>query len=248
MGKILKILAGVVLVGVLGGAIAAYSYWQKLTTVPAWSRSESGAIAPSSGSANPDDPPSADQPVTLDPATIRTAATPLYQRLGQLTVDPQAPPLALTAADLETLVLDRILAEEAGAQLLQSVEGFGATLEGNTLKTGLVINTSNLPQQLLGSQETAALDRLVATVPGLQGRSLYVGLVGQPQVQGGAWQWNDTLQVQVGEMTWSLADFAQQTGLDPGKLEQQLNKGLEQLPIENLRIQEDRLVIEGATP
>jgi hypothetical protein len=248
MGKILKILAGVVLVGVLGGAIAAYSYWQKLTTVPAWSRSEAGAIAPNPGSANPDDPPSADQPVTLDPATIRTAATPLYQRLGQLTVDPQAPPLALTAADLETLVLDRILAEEAGAQLLQSVEGFGATLEGNTLKTGLVINTSNLPQQLLGSQETAALDRLVATVPGLQGRSLYVGLVGQPQVQGGAWQWNDTLQVQVGEMTWSLADFAQQTGLDPGKLEQQLNKGLEQLPIENLRIQEDRLVIEGATP
>ncbi|KKI99279.1 hypothetical protein PROH_16240 [Prochlorothrix hollandica PCC 9006 = CALU 1027] len=241
MGKFLKTAGLLVLALGVGAGVLAYAYWQRLTALPDWYQGQtmgpSGAIV--AASATP-------RPATAVPApAVQTAAQDIRQRLYQDLTNPAPLPVELTSTDLETLVLDKLLDQEAGSQLLDSVQGFDTTIEDGRVKGGAVINTDSLPRQALSPRELEVLDRLLQTVPGLQGRDLYIGLVGQPQMDQGTLSWQDGLQIQVGTVTWGVTDLADQLGVDPGRLEQELNKVLRDLPVESLRIDGDRVILQG---
>lgn len=258
MGKFLKILGWLLLGLLLGMGLWAYLSWKRLTAVPDWYPRNATTVtvqnapelspsspAPSSGSIEP-------AAIARSPETLRQEAAQLQQKilntLGPGAAPTDSPTLELSAAELETLLLDQLLRKPIGADLLQSAQGFAATIDNGTLKSGLVINTDRIPRQLLSPGELESLDRLLATVPGLQGRDLYIGITGQPQVVQGTLQGQDTLQLQIGETQWDLAELTQPLGIDPGKVDQELNKVLGNLPVESLRLEGDRLILQGAPP
>lgn len=255
MGKFLKILGWLLLGLLVGTGLWAYMAWKRLTTVPDWYPRTATAVAVQ----NTPEPPPSDQASPIEPAPIARTPDSIRQEAAQLqqkilnTLGPGASPgasptLELSAAELETLMLDQLVRKPIGADLLQSAQGFAATIDNGTLKSGLVINTDRIPRQALSPKEIEALDRLLDTLPGLQGRDLYIGITGQPQVANGTLQWQDNLQLEIGTTQWDLAELTQPLGIDPGKVDQELNKVLGNLPVESLRLEGDRLILQGASP
>ncbi|MGA1625683.1 MAG: hypothetical protein ACO4AJ_08680, partial [Prochlorothrix sp.] len=183
--------------------------------------------------------PLAPSPVT-SPPVVQASAPPV----------PTPPSLTLSSTEVETLLLDRLVTQagdEGGlSAVLQSAQGFGATITDGTFRGGLVLNTDRISRQSLSSREAEALDRLLATVPGLRGRDLYIGLRGVPTLKNGQLHWQDDLRLEIGNTQLSLPDLAQRLGVDPGKFDQELNKVLGNLPVDSLRLEGDRLILQGA--
>lgn len=172
--------------------------------------------------------------------------TPISPNLFESLVTSGAP-VELNGAQVNQIVTAAIARSPEGQALLQN--GFSTTIEDGQIKGGVVVNLSELPTDGLTEQERAALDRVLAFVPALGRRGVYLGIEGNPTVRNGKLQFDENMTVKVGNLSLPASVVASQLGLSLTKLEARINAELEArgIDLRDVRVEGDRLVINGQT-
>jgi hypothetical protein len=207
--------------GVAIGALAATALSvRQVSQVPDWYATESPTVA------------TTPSPTPLSPDVFESLIT-------------SGAPVELDGSQVNQIVTAAIAQSPEGQALLQN--GFSTTVEDGKIKGGVVVNLSELPTEGLTEQERAALDRVLAFVPVLGRRGVYLGIEGSPTVQNGRLRLDENMSVKVGNLTLPASVVASQLGLSLEEVESRINAEVEArgIDLQEVRVEGDRLIING---
>ena len=155
--------------------------------------------------------------------------------------------LTLDESQLNHLVSGAILSQPLAAQIFANAQSLQATLNGDRIEAGAVLNLSELLREGLPTDIQNGLDQLTNAAPMFANRDIYMGIVARPSVQDGKVSLDQDLSFRLGQFTLPMADVAEQMGLSTNEIEQRLNAIVMQqgLTLENIEIVDERLVITG---
>jgi len=207
--------------GVAIGALAATALSvRQVSQVPDWYATESPTVA------------TTPSPTPLSPDVFESLIT-------------SGAPVELDGQQVNQIVTAAIAQSPEGQALLQN--GFSTTVEDGKIKGGVVVNLSELPTEGLTEQERAALDRVLAFVPALGRRGVYLGIEGSPTVQNGKLRLDENMSVKVGNLTLPASVVASQLGLSLNEVESRINAEVEArgIDLQEVRVEGDRLIING---
>lgn len=148
--------------------------------------------------------------------------------------------------ELAVLVEEAIASHPGYGQWLEKTRDFQTTIEDGRFKTGVMVNLDEV-KEYLGDQEREWLEQATALIPGLEDRSIYIGLEGRPRVEDGQlWLDRDTL-ITIGNMRLSPDVIARQFGLDPAVLNEgiRLNLNVDGVDINTINLDGDRAIVRG---
>ena len=171
----------------------------------------------------------------------------LEQQLAGVDRDNGQVRLTLDESQLNQLVSGAILSQPLAAQIFANAQPLQATLNGDSIEAGAVLNLSELPREGLPIDLQTGLDQLTNAAPMLANRDIYMGIVARPSVQDGKVSLDQDLSVRLGQFTLPMADVAEQMGLSTNEIEQRLNAIVMQqgLILENIEIADGLLIITG---
>jgi len=207
--------------GVAIGALAATALSvRQVSQVPDWYATESPTVA------------TTPSPTPLSPDVFESLIT-------------SGAPVELDGQQVNQIVTAAIAQSPEGQALLQN--GFSTTVEDGKIKGGVVVNLSELPTEGLTEQERTALNRVLAFVPVLGRRGVYLGIEGSPTVQNGRLRLDENMSVKVGNLTLPASVVASQLGLSLNEVESRINAEVEarQIELRTVRVEGDRLIING---
>lgn len=213
----------IAILAAVAGGLAAY-FWNQVTRLP------SGYVP--SAQTLPQEVGSADDLLTRNLVTAPD---------GSLT-------LTLTETEVNQVVLDAIAQAPHTAQLLTAAQGISTTLENDQIKSGLVVNLSDIPPEVLPLQGQQALSQLTERFPILAERDIYIGIQGSPRVEAGRVVLDDNTVVTLGRLQIPLADLANQIGLPQAQMEDHLAQALSQsgITLQDIQIEDGQVVLRGA--
>ncbi len=226
------VLALSLLIGLSAGAAAATAfYWNRATALPTW-YSTSGADT-----------------VVADVSTGDLLQRKLSSGQGVRYGDNNRVEISLTETELTQLLAEGIAQTPQAAQFLPVADSLNATIRGDRVAGGIVVNPADLPTQSLPPQARQALNTALSTVPMLGDRPLYIGIEGSPRVDNGRLVLGNDTRVQIGRVNLSLEDVARLTGLDPAQLTERINLALPQagLTLDGLEFVNGEAVLSGVT-
>lgn len=203
----------------LGGAAVAGAatavYWQRATALPTWytSSTANGDLATSLSSGS-----------SLLQAKLASGDGVQYLNNRQVAI-------TLSEGELNQLIQAGLAESPTTAPLLAAAQGINATIQGNQLQAGVVLNPSNLPLEGLPPATQQTVQQALDTLPMLGNRAVYVGITGNPRIENGRLVLGDETRLQVGNVQLSLAEVSRMTGLNPDQLSEQLNIALPQAGI-----------------
>ena len=108
----------------------------------------------------------------------------------------------------------------------RAIKASRATYEDGKLEAGMVADLRELPEGGLSDQDATFLERAKVAFPGLADREVYIGIEGEPVIDGGVMKVGPKTRLRIGNLTYSLADAAAKLGLNQAQLEKELNAEL----------------------
>ncbi|MBD2103665.1 hypothetical protein [Leptolyngbya sp. FACHB-261] len=219
---------------VAGCFLAAFQYWRQATQLPTWYTHSSTAI---SVATNPADPAVAAAGIKLAEQLVATGS-----QADQTSTKPQVE-ARLNADELNQLVVAAIAENPKHSPLLGSARALNTTIEDGRIASGIVVDLSTIPTQKLEARQKAALERATALFPNLANREIYLGIEGQPRVENGQLQLDDSTVIKVGALSLTTQQLIDQLGISKAQLERGLNQ---QLQLKNLSLEELELVGDSA--
>jgi hypothetical protein len=128
-------------------------------------------------------------------------------------------------------------------------QGVKATIEGDRLQAGMVINPNQIPLDGLSGNAHQSVQDAMAALPMLGDRDLYVGISGSPRVENGRLILGEDTRIQIGNVKLSMAEVARLTGLSPAQLTQQINLALPQagITLNGLEFSNGEAILRGTT-
>ena len=213
-----------------GGAAAAY-YWNRATAFPTWytSSGEDSDLA----------------------TTVESGSNLLEAKLssgeGVQYLDNRQVAITLSAPELNQLIQTGVAQSPTAAPLVAASRGVKASIEGNRLRAGMVVNPAEISLDGLPANTQQSVRQAIEALPLLGDRDLYVGITGSPRVENGRLILGDDTHVQIGNVKLSMAEVARLTGLSPAQLTEQLNLALPQagVTLDGMEFVDGQAVIRG---
>jgi hypothetical protein len=157
--------------------------------------------------------------------------------------------VSLTSQEVNDVVTATLVQVGQDARVPNAIKGVHTELKDGQLKAEAVVDLAQLQEGKFAQAEQAVLSKVLAKLPGLRDREVYIGLETSPQVVNGQVKLDRATRVKVGNVSLSLEDVAQQLGVSPAELEQGLNKALplalSGLPVQDLTVQAGNLVLKS---
>ena len=231
--RLLLLLALVLLGYTAGSAAAAVYHWQRATALPTWhSRGLSGQ-------------------------SLADAVNQGYKSIlsTKLETDDAIQPtqgdrveIVLNEGDLNQLMVAALTQMPQTASILQAAESSSATIEGDHIRGGMVINPGELSTQALPGRAQKALDKAFRLMPMLADRPFYLGIEGTPRVEQGRLVLDQDTRVQVGRMNLTLTDVSRLTGLSLDQINHLANQMVAQagLTLEDLELVDGQIILSGS--
>lgn len=205
---------------VLGlGAIAlggvGYHFWRQATYIPAWVEAEPNL------------------PVNTTADILR-----VIRQQVQRSADP-------VQVELDSQQLGQILTSEAQRKFPpeQPLPSIRTRIESNSLEVGAVVNEQMLASEQLSPGQKKIIARVLPLLPPDR-KSVYVGIVGTPEVRDGEMRLSDNAQIKIGNLSFSVQELAQRLQVSPTKVEQLMRLDLGSINIEDLQLENDQLVLQ----
>lgn len=215
------------------GAVAAY-YWQRATAVPTWyvSHTADGDWATNVGSSR-----------DLWQYKFATGEVSSTSNNGQVEV-------RFTEAEFNQLLRAELSQAATTDPLMAATQSIQASLAGDRLQVGVMVNPAELPLQDLPPETQRSLQRTLNSVPLLENREFYVGITGNPRVENGQLVLDDTMRFQIGNIQLSLAEAARMAGVDAAQLTESLNRAIAQsdVTLDDLNITDGQIILRGTAP
>ncbi len=237
-----KLSIGLFVVAIASGAFFYY-YWRQVTKLPEW---------------YVDQAPTHQQTINLqDQAAIQTTKqelvnkieTDIQQQLASQSRDGLSKgqvEVKLNQQELNDLLVTSIAEKPGSSKLLAAAKGINTTIEDGKIESGVVVNTSEIPVETLGTSERTVLQKVLTTFPSLENRDVYIGIEGQPKLENGQLQFDDNTKIKVGNLSLTLAELSQRLGVPQEKIERQLALKLEGFDIRDLELVDNQVVVKGA--
>lgn len=224
------------LVGIaaVAGAALAY-YWNRATALPTWYTSSRAET-------------------TLAESLDRSGSSLLQTKLatgdGVRFSDGNRVEISLSETELTQLITAGLAQSPQTANFLQATQGINASIEGDQLSGGVVVNPANLPLQDLSPQGQQAVEQVLNRLPGVGDRSLYIGIEGSPRIDNGRLVLGEDTRLQVGNVQLSIAEVSRLTGLSPEQLTEKINLVLPQagLTLDGIEFVDGEAVLRGVQP
>ncbi|WOD39351.1 hypothetical protein [Nodosilinea sp. E11] len=221
-------------VGLSAGAVAATAfYWNRATALPTWystSGADTAVADVSTGNSN------------LLRAKLASGQGVRYGDNNRVEI-------SLTEAELTQLLAEGIAQTPQAAPFLPATRSLNATISGDRVAGGMVVNPADIPTQALPPQARQALETAFNTIPMLGDRPLYVGIEGSPQIDNGRLVLSNDTRVQIGRVNLSLEDVSRLTGISPAQLNERINVALPHagLTLDGLEFINGEAVLRGVT-
>jgi hypothetical protein len=234
-----KVLFRLFLLAFIGGGGSLYYIWQQATKPP---DEYLDAVA-----ANTQDSPT----VPLQPSQITSQATvsrnKLTQPISKAKVG-QKIAVKLTDRDLNNLIIDKLAASQSDRQIPSGISGINTSIKDGKINTGALVNLDKLTRDAKPGSKAAGLTKLTEKLPFLKDRDVYLGIVGKPMFDGKRIEFDESTQVKVGNMNFTISQLAENLGVSPDKIQQAIDLQLQSknLKIDRIDLQNDGLKIEGA--
>jgi len=212
------------------GAAAAY-YWHRATALPTWYTSTS----------------TSDLAVTVGSGG-NLIETKLASGEGVQSVSDQQVAITLTEPELNQLIQERLAQSPTIAPLVAASQGVRATIEGDRLQAGMVINPNQIPPEGLSGDAHQSVKDAMAALPMLGDRNLYIGITGSPRMENGRLILDEDTRVHIGNVKLSMAEVARLTGLSTAQLTEQINLALPQagITLNGLEFNNGQAILRGA--
>lgn len=233
----------ILLLSLAGIAVAtasgAYYFWQQFTQIPDWysqQQSNPRTFAQIQASGAAIEEKIASQLKTSSVANTSVANTAASQRVQ----------VALSSQELNDLLVTRIT-ERSGAKAANSVKGFHTSVKNDQLKTGAVVDIQALENSGFGAKHQALLSQMAQKIP-MSDRKVYIGVEGKPEIQNGKLHFDQNARIQVGNMSFTIAEVADRLGVPAQKVQDQLKLELKLrgLDIKDISFQDGNAVLSGA--
>lgn len=121
-------------------------------------------------------------------------------------------------------------------------------VKADQLEVGTLINPQSMQSLNLGPRQRALLEKRQQQFPQLQTQDLYLGIAGQPQVQQNTLVLPVDSIIKVGQLSFTLAEMAQQLQIPPDRLQQGLALPMGQLNLPNLQLNNDEVILQVDSP
>ncbi|HTL87854.1 MAG TPA: hypothetical protein VL134_00535 [Leptolyngbya sp.] len=240
---------------VAGAALGGYYFWHQLTQLPEWYKQEqsnsstdaqmqkSGIAVENKITAKIQATPNLSAP--LSESTSRNIAPNSHP--SQASNDRKSVQVALNSQELNDLLVTKIAEKRGGQPLPSSVKGFHTSVKNDTLKTGAVVDVKALKESGLGSQQQALLTEITQKIP-MSDRKVYIGVEGKPEIQNGKLRFDQNAKIQVGNLSFTIAEVADRLGTSPEKVQDQLNVELQLrgLTVKDIDFKDGNAVLSGS--
>jgi hypothetical protein len=213
---------------ITGAAIGIpFYFWQQATATPDWYEERAS--------------------IRLDdPVAVRQARDIVAAKIASAQPQPDGThEVYLTAEDVNAIAVTEINNLANRTQLTDAVESVNSTIQNGRIESGAVLNLANVPIADLQSAERELVSLVRETFPGLVNREIYVGVEGQPTIQNGQLQFDQSLRIKIGNLSLTAADVAQRLGVSEETLWRSLNRELGALQVKEVQVSDDQLRLRG---
>jgi hypothetical protein len=147
--------------------------------------------------------------------------------------------ISLNETELTALMTQRLAQTPKTAQVLQATKGIKASIKGEQVSGGMVVQPSQLPDR--------ARHMVQQVLPMVGDRPIYISVNGSPTVQNGRIFLSDNTQVNLGSVSLSLADITRLTGLSKSAINQQVNLAVSEagLSVDSIELVNGELMLRG---
>jgi hypothetical protein len=235
-----KILFRLFLLAFIGGGGSFYYIWQQATKLP---DEYVEAIE-----ANKQD----SAMVPLEPSQITSQAIASRNKITQPIAKAkvgQKVDIKLSNRDLNNLIIEKLAGSQADRQIPSGISGINTSIKDGRINTGALVNLDRLAHDAKPGSKTAGLTKLTEKLPFLKDRDVYIGIVGKPMFDGKRIEFDESTQIKVGNMNFTITQLSENLGVSPEKIQQAIDLKLLQqkgLKIDRIDLQKDGLKIEGA--
>ncbi|MBD1843807.1 hypothetical protein H6F89_10420 [Cyanobacteria bacterium FACHB-63] len=238
----------ILLLSLIGIAVAAvsggYYFWRQFTQLPDWYAEEQ--TSPRTYTQIQESGAAIEKRIA---AQIQTSPQSASTNIAPNSPEPQPSKpvqVALSSKELNDLLVTKITEKRGGKALPNSVKGFHTSVKNDQLKTGAVVDIKELQNSGLGAQHQALLTQITKKIP--VDRRVYIGIEGKPEIQNGKLHFDENARIQVGNMSFTIAEVASRLGVPPQKVQDQLNLELKLrgLTVKDIDFQDGNAVLSGA--
>ncbi|GAB1542821.1 hypothetical protein NUACC21_54950 [Scytonema sp. NUACC21] len=232
----------------IGGASAViFFFWYQATQLPDWySNSQTQEVSPST-TANA--APPIDQKKQIEQAQKQQAQKQVLHKISDRLKSSKAKSeVQLDAAEVNALIDSGIAQTTDKSRLAQAVVSTKTQIENGKISAGAVIDLRAIPFNELQKGEQIAISKLLLAVPILKYHPVYVEVEGKPAIRNKQVSLDETTRIKLGNISFSLSDLSQRFGFSEERLNQQVAKKLENLPVnvDEVEVVGDRLVVRGS--
>jgi len=233
---------------VIATASGVYYFWRQLTQLPEWYTKEQSNPQPyaqiQKSSTAVEKKIETQIQASLQPKNINSASKSPADNSSSTSGDVQ---VALSSSELNDLLVTKLTKKTGDQPLTSSVKGFHTSVKNDKLKTGAVVDVEDLKNSGLGSQQQALLTQIAKKFP-MNDRKLYIGVEGKPEIQNGKLRFGQNAKIQVGNMSFTIAEVANRLGVTPEDVQDQLNFELKfrGLSVKNIDFQDGNAIFRGA--
>ena len=216
-------------------AAIAYYFWQQATSIPQWYQTSKTETV--------------NQPAT-EPPLPNPIEQKIAEQIQQQRQDKQSSNQAVSV-NLSYPEVNQWLSQEINQQVrtqaaktLPELPTIQTQLQANRLEMGTVINTQQLTSAKLSRSQQAMVTRLMSRFPQLQNQTVYVGVVGNPQLREGQLVLDQNSQVRIGNLTFSVPEVAKKLGVSPKSLQRALTLDLGDRNLQDWQLQDQNVMLK----
>ncbi|MUH00196.1 hypothetical protein F7734_51180 [Scytonema sp. UIC 10036] len=232
---------------VTGTGAIFFFFWYQATQLPLWYNELQSQKANPPLAANV--APSSDRTEQLQKAQKQQAQKQVLHKISDHLKGSKAKgEVQLDAEEVNALIDSGIAQSSDKSRLAQAVVSTKTQIENGKISTGAVIDLRAIPFNELQKGEQVAVSKLLSVIPILRYHPVYVEVEGKPTLRNKQVSLDDTTRVKLGNISFSVLDLSKRFGFSEERLNQQVAKKLENLPVEvdEVEVVGDRLVVRGS--
>jgi len=228
---------GVISLLITTGIIAGlYYYWRQATALPNWYTKQANMINISNTGSQLE--------VQQTTEKLEAKITAINQQLA----NSKDVEIQLNENELNNLLALEIAEKSNKARLAKAVKAVKTDIVDGKLKSGAIVNISEIPTTQLGRSEAAALTKVIKSFPTLEDRQVYIGVEGNPILKNGQLVFDENSKIKIGNLSFTQAELSEELGIPESKIKQytKLQLQVDKLKVNDIKLTDDKALLKGS--
>jgi hypothetical protein len=229
---------GVISLLITTGVIAGlYYYWRQATALPNWWYTKQANITNVSNTKS-----------QLEVQQTTEKLEPKIAASNQQLANNKDVEVRLDENELNNLLALEIAEKSNKTRFAKAVKAVKTDIVDGKLKTGAIVNISEIPTAQLGKTEAAALKKVIKSFPTLEDRQVYIGVEGKPILKSGQLIFDENSKIKIGNLSFTQAELSEKLGIPESKIKQftKLQLQVNNLKVSDIELTDNKALLKGS--